>query len=193
MFFAVRPSGDRIQRFLRESKDLPLSYGPIGLARASSDPRFCRDASTVVLGRGEAVFDAAWAALQKWRQFNFGWVALFANGPSTEIGTTVAVLIRHLGFWSLNGGRILYTLQDGERERRRGYAYGTLTNHAERGEEIFEVSMNRASGEVAYTIRAASRPRAAIVWCGYPVARVLQHRFRRASMAAMQSAIGNGQ
>ena len=165
---------------------LSLSYAPIGLARGAGDRRYCHDRSTVVLGTGPEVLDRAWTALQDWRQFDFGWVEVFASGPPTVVGTNLAVLIRHLGFWSLNGGRIVYTLEDDERTVRRGYAYGTLTNHAERGEEIFEVTMDRATQDVSYSIHAVSRPRSPLAWCGYPIARTLQHRFRRDSMAAMQ-------
>ena len=185
MFSLTRPSANRIERFLRESESLALTYTPVGLARTGGHG-FCQDYTEVLLGRGDDVFARAWAGLQAWRQFDFSWVALSAAGPPTTVGTNLAVLIRHLGFWSLNGGRIVYTLEDDERTVRRGYAYGTLTNHAERGEEIFEVRMARDTGEVCYAIHAVSRPRTPLAWCGYPVARVLQHRFRRDSMTAMQ-------
>ena len=186
MFSLTRPSAQRIERFLAASAALPLSYAPIGIARGGAGRRYCQDTSRVVIGHGTEAFERAWTALQNWRQFDFGWVDVFASGPPTVVGTNLGVLIRHLGFWSLNGGRILYTLDDDERARRRGYAYGTLTNHAERGEEIFEVSMDRETDAVSYAIHAVSRPRSALAWCGYPIARTLQHRFRRDSMAAMQ-------
>ena len=189
MFTLTRPSPGRIERFIRDSANAPFSYGPIGLARGAAGSRYCHDRSSVVLGRGTDVLTRAWTALQHWRQFDFGWVEVFAGGPPTVVGTNLAVLIRHLGFWSLNGGRIVYTLEDDEYTVRRGYAYGTLTNHAERGEEIFEVAMDRATQEVAYTIHAVSRPRSALAWCGYPIARTLQHRFRRDSLAAMTKSL----
>ena len=186
MFALARPSPERIERFLAESSEQSLSYGPIGLARGMAGSRYCHDRSSAVLGHGSATLERAWEGLQRWRQFDFGWVEVFAAGPPTVVGTNLAVLIRHLGFWSLNAGRIVYTLDDDEHVVRRGYAYGTLTNHAERGEEIFELSMDRASQEVSYTIHAVSRPRSPLVWCGYPIARMLQHRFRRDSVAAMK-------
>jgi hypothetical protein len=34
MFLARRPARNVIDRFLRESQDLPLSYGPVGIVRA---------------------------------------------------------------------------------------------------------------------------------------------------------------
>jgi hypothetical protein len=70
-----------------------------------------------------------------------------------------------------------------------GYAYGTLTNHAESGEELFEVSIDPASGEVRYRIRAASKPRAPLARLGYPIVRTLQARFRRDSVLAMRRAL----
>lgn len=190
MFSLIRPTSARIERLLVESAGLPLAYEPVGIAKAGAPASFCCDESSVVLGNGEQTFERAWSALRAWRQFDFDWVDVFAAAPPTQVGTNLAVLIRHLGFWSLNGGRIVYTLEDDERARRRGYAYGTLTNHAECGEEIFEVAMDRNSAQVTYGIRAVSRPRSALVWCSYPVARLLQSRFHRDSCAAMRRASG---
>ncbi len=94
------------------------------------------------------------------------------------------MLVSHLGFWSLNGCRVVYGIGDRE-SREFGFAYGTLTNHGERGEEIFKVSLDRDSGAVSYTIRAVAQPRAALARLGYPLVRSLQARFRRDSARAM--------
>jgi uncharacterized protein (UPF0548 family) len=85
----------------------------------------------------------------------------------------------------LNGCRVLYTVGGDD---RFGFAYGTLTNHAESGEELFEVLLDPASHEVRYRIRATSEPQSALARIGRPVARVLQARFRRDSAAAMKRA-----
>jgi uncharacterized protein (UPF0548 family) len=100
----------------------------------------------------------------------------------------VAVLIRHLGFWSLNGCRILYSVGSLDDVARFGFAYGTLTNHAESGEELFEVSVDPQTDEVIYRIRAISWPQATLARVGQPVVRVLQERFREQSAAAMKHA-----
>jgi uncharacterized protein (UPF0548 family) len=97
---------------------------------------------------------------------------------------TVVVLVRHLGFWSLNGCRVVYAIA-GDDSREFGFAYGTLTNHAEIGEEIFKVSLRPGTGEVSYVICAVSKPRSSLARLGYPVTRSLQARFRRDSAAAM--------
>jgi uncharacterized protein (UPF0548 family) len=190
MFCAQRPSTDAIERFLRDSQDLPLSYGPVGIVREKSvgrrfDERFS------VIGHGKADFDRAHAALMAWKQFDIGWVEVFPHQAPVAVGTVVAVLIRHLGFWSLNGCRVLYTV--GSRDDARfGFAYGTLTNHAEAGEELFEVFVDPETDVVMYRIRATSWPRATLARIGQPIVRLLQAHFRRDSSAAMTRATMTG-
>ena len=187
MFLAHRPSAHVIEEFIQNSQSLPLSYDQVGLAKHSpSDFRI--DEASATIGRGKPAFEQARLALREWRHFQLGWVESFPKNAPIEPGTTVAVLIHHLGFWSLNGCRVVYELGRLE-ENRFGFAYGTLTNHAEMGEEIFQVSISPESEEVSYRIRAASRPRAALARIGYPITRLLQARFRRDSIAAMQRAV----
>ena len=100
----------------------------------------------------------------------------------------VAVAMQHLGFWSLNGCRVVYVVGDRDSGTRFGFAYGTLVNHAEAGEELFEVFMQPSTEKVMYRLRAASRPRAALTWLGYPLVRILQGRCRRDSGEAMRRA-----
>ncbi len=189
MFLPRRPSHDQIKEFINRSKVLPLSYETTGIARES--PRgFKVDQARAVIGQGQAAFETAKAALREWRHFDLGWVELHPHAAPVEVGTVVAVLVRHLGFWSLNGCRILYLLNEDEDEKSFGFAYGTLTNHAELGEELFEVDFNPESGEVTYRIRAVSKPRAAFAWLGYPYTRWCQASFRRDSIAAMLRASG---
>ena len=90
------------------------------------------------------------------------------------------------GFWSLNGARVVSLADD---KARFAFAYGTLTNHAEHGEELFEVSLDAQSGDVTYRIRAVSWPQAMLARVGYPIVRSLQARFRRDSAAAMRRAV----
>ncbi len=65
---------------------------------------------------------------------------------------------------------------------------GTLTNHAEAGEELFEVFIDPQTDDVMYRIRAISWPQATLARVGQPIVRVLQARFRRDSAAAMERA-----
>jgi uncharacterized protein (UPF0548 family) len=185
MFFIRRPSREAIDRFVRDSQELPLSYGPIGIVNGEAP---CRDLdeAIVTIGRGRTDFDRARAALMAWKQFDIGWVETFPRHAPIEVGTVVAVLVQHLGFWSLNGSRVLYNVGG---DGRFGFAYGTLTNHAESGEELFDVFLDSKSDEVRYRIRATSKPQAALARIGQPIVRALQARFRRDSAAVMKRAI----
>jgi len=187
MFLARRPSREAIDRFLLDSQELPLSYGPIGIVRSeTARPGFVE--ALAAIGRGQADFERARAALSAWKQFDIGWVETFPRSAPVASGTVVAVLIRHLGFWSLNGCRVLYNVDCRDDVARFGFAYGTLTNHAEAGEELFEVFVDPRTDEVMYRIRAASWPQAMLARIGHPIVRVLQARFRRHSAAAMTRA-----
>src|SRR5438105_4102773 len=115
MFFATRPSAHAIERFIDSSQELPLSYSPIGILNIDAGPHDL-DEMVVGIGRGRADFERARKALSAWKQFDIGWVELFPRqAPATE-GTVVAVLIRHLGFWSLNGCRVVYGVGDGDQD-----------------------------------------------------------------------------
>jgi len=187
MFLARRPSPLAIDHFLRDSQGLPLSYGPVGLVRGET-ARHDLDEEVAAIGRGEADFERARGALLAWKQFDIGWVEVFPRGAPVAPGTVVAVLIRHLGFWSLNGCRVVYSvgcLNDGA---RFGFAYGALTNHAEGGEELFEVFIDPQTDEVIYRIRATSWPQTTLARVGQPIVRAFQARFRRQSAAAMKRA-----
>jgi uncharacterized protein (UPF0548 family) len=187
MFLTRRPTELEIEKFIDHSRLLPLSYRPVGIGKES--PRgFKLDCVAAIVGRGKNAFDVARRALAEWRHFDLGWVELYPRSAPVEPGTTVAVLIRHAGLWSLNGCRVVYSV--GDAQSRVGFAYGTLTNHAEMGEEIFQVSLAPDSEEVTYEIRAVSKPRAALARIGYPYVRFCQSRFRRDSLAAMRRAVG---
>jgi uncharacterized protein (UPF0548 family) len=189
MFLLTRPPAVRIERFLRESVDAPLSYGPVGLVREAGVTDRRVDEMTTVIGRGEDDYARARAALIAWTQFAIGWVDAYPAHAPIVAGTNVAVLIRHLGFWSLNGARVLYTVGDPSTGSRFGYAYGTLTTHAESGEELFEVVLDPRTEDVLYRIRATSWAQAPLARLGQPIVRVLQARFRRDSCEAMRRAI----
>jgi uncharacterized protein (UPF0548 family) len=187
MFLTRRPSQHDIDRFLDDSRERPLSYGPIGLVRqAIVHGEF--DEQVIAIGHGQEDFERARGALMKWKQFDIGWVEAFPRQTGVKVGTVSAILIRHLGFWSLNGVRVLYCVGSAGDGLRFGFAYGTLTNHAESGEELFEVFIDPHTTDVMYRIRAISWPQATLARIGQPIVRALQARFRRDSAIAMKRA-----
>jgi uncharacterized protein (UPF0548 family) len=116
--------------------------------------------------------------------FEMPWVQLCWPDTPIEPGATVAVLVSHLGFWSLNFCRIIYVIEESAPIEKYGFAYGTLPDHAERGEERFTVEFDSRDQSVWYDIYAFSRP-SPLARLAYPFARHLQKRFARDSKAAM--------
>ena len=186
MFLTRRPAAAFVERFLDAQAASALSYAPVGLS-ALRPPGFAVDHQRVLLGTGPEAFAAARAALRAWTMFRLGWVRLYPPGAPIDVGTNVAVLAHHLGFWSLNACRVV--LSDADTDTRLGFAYGTLADHVERGEELFAVELDPRDGRVWYELRAVSRPGALLARLGYPLARRLQARFRRDSARAMRAAV----
>lgn len=182
MWHFQRPTGEHVGRFLEAQRRLPATY-VAGVTKG-----FNVDEERVCLGQGEAVFLAACRALEEWRMFPRGWTEVIPQRTPVAVNQVVAVLARVLGLWWLNACRITSITDDIEPVRRFGFTYATLPGHVERGEESFVIEWDR-NNDVWYEIRAISRPRYWAVWLAYPVARRLQHRFRRDSQRAMQTAI----
>src|SRR6266576_1375910 len=113
MFLIRRPNSLAIERFISNSAGLPLSYDRVGIA-GENPTDFKLDEAGAVIGQGEEAFRRARSALMKWRQFELGCVELFHRAAAIEKDTNVAVLVRHVGFWSLNGCRVVYHLGDRE-------------------------------------------------------------------------------
>jgi uncharacterized protein (UPF0548 family) len=120
--------------------------------------------------------------------FGMPWVNLHWQSAPIVVGTDVAVSVHHFGFYSLNACRIVYLVDEEGAVKRFGFAYGTLAEHAESGEERFTVEWNRADNTVWYDILAFSRPRQLLARLGYPLSRSLQKRFAEGSKAAMINA-----
>lgn len=186
MFLLRRPSAEQIEGFLHRQRGVEFSYPEIGATRSSPPQRYTVDRNRIALGNGSETFRKAVGVLQAWQMFRLGWVEVFPTNAPIEVGTTVGVLITHFGFWSLNACRIVYVIDE---ERRYGFAYGTLDDHGERGEERFSVEWALEDDSVSYNILAFSRPRKWQANVAYPLTRVLQKRFARDSMAAMKRAM----
>ena len=195
MFSIGKPSEARISRVFDEQRDAPFSYDEVGASREAPEkmPGYAVDRNRVRLGEGAETFERAVEALRAWKMFEVGWARLLPRGAPGAVGTTVAVLARNYGFRSLNFSRVVYEVsEDDGGVRRRGFAYGTLPEHGEAGEERFTVEWHRDDGSVFYDLYAFSRPNHPLARLGYPFARGLQRRFARDSLRAMALAAGRG-
>ena len=190
MLLLTRPTDDRIQTFLANQKGRNYSYDEVGASRGRlpSGYKVLRD--RVELGCGSVQFARAANALKQWKMFDVPAVTLCWPTTPIQVGSLVAILIKHFGFWSLNFCRIVYVIDEENPVRRIGFAYGTLAEHAERGEERFTVEWDRSSDLVSYDILSFSRPGNWKTVIAYPLARRLQQHFVDNSLIAMVRAAG---
>ena len=181
MFLIRKPSLGLIHEFLGSQRKENFSYSEVGSTRGHLPSGYTVDRNRVCVGHGSKVFRRASELLNAWRMFDLGWVEIFPKGVTIEPGVTVTILARHLGFYSLNACRVIYVFRE---ERRVGFAYGTLEDHAEQGEERFSIDWS-GDDSVWYEILAFSRPKQWQAKIARPVSRMLQRRFARDSKAAM--------
>jgi uncharacterized protein (UPF0548 family) len=184
-----KPSSDTVQKFLAAQSALEPTYAGVGATATAPPPGYTVDRTRIALGAGEEVFRSARAALERWEQFRLGWVEAAPADTPIRTGAVVAVLARVLGLWWLNACRIVYVVDEPGPACRFGFAYGTLPDHAESGEERFLIEWDRATGTVWYDILAFSRPNHWLARLGYPLTRRTQKRFARHSGAVMQRAV----
>jgi uncharacterized protein (UPF0548 family) len=193
MFFLTKPSPKRIQRVIDSSRNAPFNYAEVGQSLEQTPAGYASNHGRARLGYGDATFNKAVESLRNWKMFDLGWVSLCWPQAEIEVGTTVAALARHFGFWSLHPARIVFLIDDDDaRMRRIGFAYGTLKGHGERGEEIFIIEWLRADDSVWYELRSFSRPGQPLTALGYPIARAMQKRFARESVQMMLKSVGEG-
>ena len=187
MFTLSEPSERDVERFVSTQSNLPFSYTEVGATQSAPPAGYTVDHNRVQLGSGIVVYERAVDALKEWREFELGWVTIVPRGRKLETGAIVAVKARACGTWSLNACRVVYVVDEREPVRRFGFAYGTLPDHVERGEERFLIEWDPRDESVWYDILAFSRPRHPLVRAGFPVARMLQKRFARDSLQVMKS------
>ncbi|MCI0348517.1 MAG: DUF1990 domain-containing protein [Acidobacteriales bacterium] len=189
MFLFSKPSNAQISEFISSQANSDFSYKRVG---ASVDggipPGFNVDHHRIRLGHGEKAWHKAVEAVQRWRMFEMPWLQLCWPDAPIAIGTTVAILISHYGFWSLNASRIVRIIQQSGTTSRYGFAYGTLLEHSESGEERFTIEWQQHDNSVWYDVLAFSRPRAMLARLGFPLSRRLQRRFMTSSKRAMAEA-----
>lgn len=184
-----KPTLQSIRDFLTRQAEECFTYSEVGATGTGQASGFDRDHQRIKLGEGEPVFQSARDALQRWEQFRLGWVEV-VHPPQIVSGEVVAILGRAFGLWWLNSCRIIDVIDETGPVNRFGFAYRTLPNHVEKGEERFLIEWDREDNSVWYDILAYSRPNHPLAWMGYPLVRRFQEQFRRDSARAMMRATG---
>src|SRR5262245_35882045 len=135
MFFLSRPNQNAIAAFLSAQRNQTFSYAEVECTRKDAPNGYVADHNRIELSKGVDAFKRAKDAVRQWKMFDMPWIDLFWPDTPLQPGASVAVLISHLGFWSLNACKIIYLIDEHGPTEKFGFAYGTLTDHGERGEE----------------------------------------------------------
>ena len=185
MFRVTEPDDNEVEQLISSQRNLEFTYADVGATNKTPPGGFTVDHNRVQLGFGEACYVAGVAALKDWRQFDLGWVTIVPRGVPIEVGAIVAIKARAFGTWSLSASRVVYVIDE---PRRFGFAYGTLPDHVECGEERFLIEC-MPDDSVWYDILAFSKPRHPLVRLSFPLARRLQKRFARESMCRVRELV----
>ena len=182
----ARPTASHLRALADAASTDSLTYEPVGITERPTAPAGYRlDRWSLVLGRGDTVFERACAALRTWSVHTGAGLVVEAAGPPT-LGSVVAMAAPLPVGWIEVVCRVVATV---DLPDRFGFTYGTLSVHPDQGEESFTV-VRHTDGTTTFDIVAVSRPRQLLARAVPPVARRLQRAATRRYYEAMQSSIG---
>src|SRR5882724_5417963 len=106
MFCWSKPNQTTIDAFLTAQQGEKFSYTEIGASRQEAPSSYTVDHNRIQLGQGPQTFERAKQAIRDWKMFDMPWLHLRWTDTPIQPGATVAVVVSHLGFYSLNAARI---------------------------------------------------------------------------------------
>jgi uncharacterized protein (UPF0548 family) len=140
------------------------------------------------------MYERACEAIRRWQMFPESIAQLHGRDQPPRPGLVVGVLYRVwlVPLWVLFPARVVYVVDEAAETEagnvhRYGFAYGTVADHPERGEERFQVEWHAADDRVYYDLVAIAQPAHWLAKLGYPYTRYEQSRFRRLSGRSMAS------
>ncbi|XVU23048.1 DUF1990 family protein [Actinoplanes sp. CA-054009] len=146
---------------------MELTYREVGATRDEVLPGgYGHVSRDVRIGSGRPAFEAAAEALFTWQMHRRAGLTVVGHPPRAAVGVDVTLRLA----WIRIPCRVVYTIEE---PNRRGFAYGTLPGHPERGEEAFVLDLTEA-GDVRFRIRAFSRPASRLARAGGPLTRLVQ-------------------
>jgi len=102
-----KPSDEMARLFVDSQRGLPLTYAAVGATAQTPPADFLVDQTRIRLGEGEAILHSAKSVLQRWEQFQLGWVDIWSPQTLIQVGEIVAVMGYAPGLWWLNASRIV--------------------------------------------------------------------------------------
>jgi len=107
MFFLHRPSDQQIRSLREARKDSPFSYRDVGATRNQPPAGWRINHMRKLIGKGRAIHNKIVQSLFSWDLLTVANLELFYATPPATPQTTVAILSRHFGMWSVDFCRVI--------------------------------------------------------------------------------------
>ncbi|HMQ48020.1 MAG TPA: DUF1990 domain-containing protein [Saprospiraceae bacterium] len=169
------PTHSFLVSYLQNRSQAKFSYPEIGATKGDFPKGYNHDRYQFLIGSQPSDFHKAKNALVNWAQFKNGWVEIFPQQPGIQVGREVLVFFKLFGLWWKNSCRIVYLVDQPD---LFGFAYGTLSDHVEKGEEFFGVTIDK-DHQVYFVLKAFSKPNYWLAKICLPLTRKFQRRFAR--------------
>lgn len=163
-----------------------LSYPEVGATLDVDMPHGYRHSERRVrVGKGREAFDRAADAVMSWQIHRGAGLTVLASDERAE-PDEVAVVRLTIGPLHVDGAnRVVAVIDEPD---RRGFAYGTLHGHPERGEQAFIVDIDEQE-IVTFTVRSFTRRASLLALAGGPLNARIQDRItERYLMALLEAA-----
>lgn len=155
-----------------------LTYSEVGATAGKLPPGYHHVRATRDLGVGREVFEDAAEKVMTWQMHRRAGIRVIDAPPRATVGADVRC--------SWLGIRIeCRVVEVVDEPDRRGFAYGTLPKHPERGEERFVVGIDPSTNRVTAHVDAFSKPSTLITRLGAPVGRLVQKRMTERYLDAL--------
>lgn len=167
--------------------DAPWTYAQRGATQGAMPEGWTHQEVWAPVGQGRASFEAARSALQRYAHFDLGWVTPLSHDVPLVPGERFTFASYQLGVWVISVCRIVYVLDEPDAAIARfGYAYGTIGDHAIRGEERFLVEWDKQTDAVRFGVKKFSLPANWLSRLTGPLTRGVQQRFTAQAIARIQ-------
>jgi uncharacterized protein (UPF0548 family) len=188
VFSMRRPSPSYLASVVAVQTGCELTYAEHGATAGLMPSGYQHDQWEIDLGGfDEVTFDRLGVELLGWRVQRGAGLSVHPLEP-VKPGLTFAFWFRFSGVYVTAAGRVVYVTSEAD---RRGFAYGTLPQHPEQGEEAFHLV--KEGGRMLFRVTAFSRPRHPLARLGAPVSRIVQVRMNQAYLQVMRSATSGSQ
>src|ERR1700730_168432 len=101
MLCRSRPSTNSIVDFISDQQNHRFSYAEVGCSRQQAPNGYTIYHNRIKMGHGADSFEKAKCAIRRWKMFDMPWTDLCWPDTPIKPGASVAVLVSHLGFWSM--------------------------------------------------------------------------------------------